>query len=101
MSNCERRNLLVRVPVVVRRPRAAAEAHGFLPLLLARRTAAARLERVPDVPAARIAAPAVVLARFPAALRTADSAAVTRRDERIVLGDDQAEEHASIGWAAY
>src|SRR5207237_6281665 len=62
------------VPVVVRRPCAAAEARRFGPLFLAARAPAVRLECIPVVAAsAGIAAPSIALSGLPLATWTADA----------------------------
>jgi hypothetical protein len=78
------------------RPPATPVTRGFLPLALAPGAQPACVERVPDVAAAGIANPCVVLSGLPQALRTPDAqepVVVVFADRRVPLEIEQQEEN--------
>jgi len=87
-------NRLRRIPLRVRRPSATRKALGFSPLVQAGGAYSACVEGVPIVPA--LAEPAIILARRPAAERTAD--ARFGRIVALLFIEFAIQNHGGVGW---
>ena len=85
------------VPVGVRRPLVARQARGLLPFLRTLRTDTRGVESVPPAQTARVAEPAIVLPRFPAAARAPDPPVVWMKELFFQAGGAALEQEREAG----